>query len=76
MGIRTHRFLLPAALLMVMGSLSLGGAEKVGAEGIFDDVEAGFFSIGGRGTYFDPRMVTANGSEERRSVFINPIPGH
>ncbi|QPD04419.1 MAG: hypothetical protein Nkreftii_002193 [Candidatus Nitrospira kreftii] len=55
MSIWKNRFIVPAALLMLMGFASLGGMEKAGAEGIFDDVDAGLFSIGGRGTYFDPK---------------------
>ncbi|MBX3300697.1 MAG: porin family protein [Nitrospira sp.] len=54
MGILT-RFMLSVALLVAVGSFSLGEPEKAGAESIFDDVDVGLFSIGGRGTYFDPK---------------------
>lgn len=49
------RFMLLAALLMTLGSLSLGELERAEAESIFDDVDVGLFSIGGRATYFDPK---------------------
>mgnify|MGYP001252276240 CR=1 FL=1 len=54
MSIR-NRVLLSAAVLMIVGSISLGGPEKAEAESVFDDVDVGFFSIGGRATYFDPK---------------------
>ena len=54
MGNRS-RFMLLATLLATVGFLSLVGVEKAGAESIFDDVDVGFFSIGGRATYFDPK---------------------
>ena len=50
-----NRVMVISALVLALGSPSLGGPEKAGAESIFDDVDAGFFSIGGRGTYFDPK---------------------
>jgi opacity protein-like surface antigen len=50
-----NRFMLSAALMMAVGFVSFGGVENARAEGIFDDVDAGLFSIGGRGTYFDPK---------------------
>lgn len=54
MGYRT-RVMAVSMLMMALGSFSFGVPEKAGAESIFDDVDVGLFSIGGRATYFDPK---------------------
>jgi opacity protein-like surface antigen len=50
-----NRFRLAATLLVTLGSISPGSQDAARAEGIFDDVDIGLFSIGGRATYFDPK---------------------
>jgi opacity protein-like surface antigen len=43
-------------MLIVLGEMLYEGTAKpVAAEGLFDDVNIGLFSIGGRATYFDPK---------------------
>jgi len=42
------------------GMLYEGSANPAAAEGLFDDVNIGLFSIGGRATYFDPKDGDAN----------------
>lgn len=53
MGIQ-NRLMLSILALATWGTFLLAGPEKAEAESIFDDVDVGLFSIGGRGTYFDP----------------------
>ncbi|MDR4469429.1 MAG: outer membrane beta-barrel protein [Nitrospira sp.] len=54
MGIQ-NRLMLTVLVSATCGLFLLGGPDKAGAESIFDDVDVGLFSIGGRGTYFDPK---------------------
>ncbi len=50
-----------AALTVVLAGMLCGaGVQSAAAEGIFDDVNLGLFSIGGRATYFDPKDGDAN----------------
>ena len=50
-----------ASLTVVLaGTLYEGGAKPASAEGLFDDVNIGLFSIGGRATYVDPKDGDAN----------------
>ena len=42
------------------GILYEGGTNLAAAEGLFDDVNLGLVSIGGRATYFDPKEGDAN----------------
>ena len=55
---------LPIVLLTMtaaLGGMLYGeGAKPAAAEGLFDDVNIGLFSIGGRATYFDPKDGDAN----------------
>ena len=45
---------------VLAGILYEGGINPSAAEGIFDDVNLGLVSIGGRATYFDPKEGNAN----------------
>lgn len=49
------RLVLSTAVMMVLASFALCPPEQASAESIFDDVDVGLFSIGGRATYFDPK---------------------
>lgn len=55
MNMMWNRFRVYAAALLTVGSLSLAAVENAKAESLFDDVDVGLFSIGGRATYFDPK---------------------
>lgn len=50
---------LVALTVALGGMLYEGSAKPAAAEGLFDDMNIGLFSIGGRATYFDPK----NGDE-------------
>ena len=54
-----HVLKLPVALVALPvalgGMLYEGSAKPAAAEGLFDDMNIGLFSIGGRATYFDPK---------------------
>ncbi len=55
---------LPVALVtmtVALGGILYGGAKPAAAEGIFDDVNLGLVSIGGRATYFAPKRATRTG---------------
>ncbi len=55
------RPVLVATLTVVLGGmLGVAGVKPAAAEGIFDDVNLGLLSIGGRATYFDPKEGDAN----------------
>lgn len=42
------------------GTLLEGGTKQAAAEGLFDDVNIGLLSLGGRATYFDPKDGDSN----------------
>ncbi|MBX3327208.1 MAG: hypothetical protein U0223_18740 [Nitrospira sp.] len=46
--------------VVLAGMLYEGGSKPAAAEGLFDDVNLGLLSIGGRATYFDPKDGDAN----------------
>ncbi|NGZ99069.1 MAG: hypothetical protein CV089_23660 [Nitrospira sp. WS110] len=56
--------------VVLSGMLYEGSANPAAAEGLFDDVNIGLFSIGGRATYFAPRTETTTGLAAARSVSI------
>lgn len=46
--------------IVLCGMIYQGNANQAAAEGLFDDVNIGLFSIGGRATYVDPKDGDAN----------------
>lgn len=59
----------PLTMTAALGGVLYGeGVKPAAAEGLFDDVNIGLFSIGGRATYFDPKEGDANwfGGEQLR----------
>ncbi|NJL16438.1 MAG: hypothetical protein HC938_03795 [Nitrospira sp.] len=46
--------------IALCGMIYQGNANQAAAEGLFDDVNIGLFSIGGRATYVDPKDGDAN----------------
>jgi hypothetical protein len=50
-----------ATMVVALGGILYDGSTKSAvAEGLFDDVNIGLFSLGGRATYFDPKEGDAN----------------
>lgn len=62
---------LVALTVALGGMLYDGSAKPAAAEGLFDDMNIGLFSIGGRATYFDRKTETTTGSAAVRSAFIH-----
>lgn len=60
MGTWKRSALLTTLAVALAGMLYEGETNQAAAEGIFDDVNLGLLSIGGRATYFDPREGDAN----------------
>ena len=58
--IRRLPVILASLPVLLAGMLCGGGTKPAAAEGIFDDVNLGLLSIGGRVTYFDPKEGDAN----------------
>lgn len=46
--------------IVLCGMIYQGNANQAAAEGLFDDVNIGLFSIGGRATYVDPKDGDSN----------------
>ena len=55
-----RQIVLTTLALVLAGMLYEGVTKPAAAEGIFDDVNLGLLSIGGRATYFGPKDGDAN----------------